>query len=181
MKNRSRTYRIGLASILALALATVSCSDSRDVPGPIAPLFDEIPVFSVSGSVTDQAGNPIAGAVVEAICQSTSVVAGTTTTDPAGGYALTLVHEVYDFRVTPPPESAFQVATLLGRVINSDAVINFVLVPAGVVTLSGRVMDRDGRGIPSQVVKLFPHAGGSELWTVSDDGGFYSLVVAPGD
>ena len=181
MRGLKKIRAVGTATVLVLALTTLSCSDSRDVLAPIAPLFDEFPAFSVSGSVTDQAGGPISGALVEALYQTTGAVAGTATTNAVGGYALTLVHEVYDFRVTPPPGSGFQVATLLGRVINADAVINFVLVPAGPVSLSGRVVDRDGRGMPSQEVKLFPYAGGSELWTYTDDEGFYSLEVAPGD
>jgi protocatechuate 3,4-dioxygenase beta subunit len=92
--------------------------------------------FQRSGRVTDPLGNPLPGALAEALPQS----------------------------------------------ITSDKGLNFILVPAETVTLSGKLLDKDGNGIPGQYVGAFPTAGGiGAASTRTDTQGNYSLAVAPGD
>lgn len=67
--------------------------------------------------------------------------------------------------------------TALGR---ADTTLNFALVPAGSATLSGRVLDEQGNGVPSQYLELFPAGGGSGAYITTDSAGHYSFQVGPG-
>lgn len=94
---------------------------------------------------------------------------------------MTVAAGTYNVRVTPPAGSGFGSATALNQNLNADKSLDFVLVPAGSVTLSGRVLDSEGVGVGDQQVYLTP-AGGTALPAVNTDGsGFYSFQVSPGD
>ncbi len=136
--------------------------------------------FQLSGRVTDQSGNALAGATVEVINPVTSGAVASTTTNASGNYALSVEGGTYDIRVTPPVGSSFQTTTTLGRTITSDTTVDFVLVPASAVTLSGRVLDGVGEPVPNQQVSLHPAGGGAGGGTRTDAAGNYSIQVAPG-
>ncbi len=165
-----RSIRVITALLLALALSGVTL-----LPAPALAA-----TYQLSGKVTDQSGNPIPGTTVAVIDPSTSTTVASATTDSTGNYALSVDGGTYNIQVTPPTSSGFQPAQILSKAITGDTTVNVVLVPSGSVTLSGRVLDRSGQGIPGQVVQLNP-PGGSAVYTTTDATGFYSLQVAPGN
>ena len=135
--------------------------------------------FELTGRVTNQSGVALSGAVVDAISGGSTVASATA--DDVGHYLLSISAGTYDVRVTPPAGSGFGSAIALNQDITANTSLDFVLVPAGAVVLSGRVLDSEGGGIAGQRVVLTP-VGGTELATViTDDSGQYSFQVAPGE
>ena len=181
---KHRAFRLAVRGLAALVLAVPfwSCTDDSavlDLMGPRMDLFNG--TYQVSGRVTNQAGDPIVGTVVDMLDPATSTVVATATADENGDYAVSVDAGTYNIRVTPPLGSGFQISTLFGRVIAADATIDFMLVPAGAVTLSGRVLDAEGDdGLPDVAVALAPSGGGTDLRTMTDHSGHYSFSVAPG-
>ena len=110
-----------------------------------------------------------------------ATIAASSTTGPEGVYLVTLSAGTYDVRVTPPPASGFEVATAPNRTIPSDTTLDFVLVPTGSVTLSGRVLDGLGMPLANQYVTLTPAGGTGLPDVITDDGGNYSFTVSGGD
>ncbi len=88
---------------------------------------------------------------------------------------------IYNFAVIPPVGSGFQNADLSGLSIAANTVLNFVLVPSGMVTLSGRVLDGLGVGVPNQSVTISLAGGGPRISQGTDSSGHYAFQVAPGD
>ncbi|MCB0163842.1 MAG: carboxypeptidase regulatory-like domain-containing protein, partial [Anaerolineae bacterium] len=111
--------------------------------------------FQLSGRVTNQSGSPVAGAEVAVIDPATSTTVTSATSDANGNYAITVDEGTYDIKVTPPTGSGFGESVSPGQVIGGDTNLDFVLVPAGSVTLSGKVLDANGNGVPNQQVQLY--------------------------
>src|SRR5579862_5796080 len=132
------------------------------VADPLAWVANAQSSFQLSGRVTNNSGSPLPGSNVAVLAAGTSTVITGGTTDTNGQYAISVPGGTYDVRVTPAAGSGFGVATALNETISGDRVIDFVLVPAGSATLSGRVLDGLGAGLPNQSVYLTP-AGGTAL------------------
>ena len=135
---------------------------------------------AVSGTVRDNVANPLAGAEVRLI-DSTQQVAATDLTDNSGLYELSITPGTYDVVVTPPQGRGFQTATVLGLYISTDTVLNFALVPPGIGTVSGQVLDTRGNGVPNASIGLMPAGMGSLVGTTTDENGRYLLHVTPGE
>ena len=135
--------------------------------------------YQLSGRVTNQSGDPLAGTTVDIINPGTGSVVVSATTDASGHYSISINDGMYDIHVTPPAGSGLGAAIILGQAITDNKNIDFILVPAGIVTLSGRIVDAVGNGVPSQVIQL--SNGSVSVYTHSDASGNYTLQVAPGD
>lgn len=133
----------------------------------------------LSGKVTDQASTAIAGVTVEVINPATSVTVATTTTTASGTYALAIESGTYDIRVTPLAGSRLVPCVSPQRSITANTIINFVLVSAGSVVLSGQVQDANGQGIAGQRVDLT--SGSYQLSDVTDAAGNYRFQTARGN
>ncbi|HEX8721879.1 MAG TPA: carboxypeptidase regulatory-like domain-containing protein [Pyrinomonadaceae bacterium] len=143
--------------------------------------FSSTQSYRLSGRVTDQSGTPLPGSFVEVIDPSLGSAVAGATADGGGNYSLSVPGGVYDVRVTPPGGSGFGTSVALGRNINADTVLDLVLVPEGVVNLSGRILDALGGGVPDQTVRLTPDGGSSLPAVVTDASGSYSFQVSPGN
>ncbi len=166
MKNVFKTFA---SLIAALAFSLVSIS------------FVAAANFPLSGRVTNQSGGPLPGSTVEVINPSNSMTVASATTDSTGYYTVSVLGGTYNVKVTPPTGSGFGAAIALNQNITSDTNLDFVLVPPGSVSLSGRVLDGLGNGLPNQYVNMYP-AGGTPLPTVlTDASGNYSFQVGAGD
>lgn len=137
--------------------------------------------YQLSGRVTDQSGTPLPGSVVEVLDASGGSTVNGATADASGNYSLSVPGGIYDVRVTPPGGSGFGPSVVLGRNINADTVLDLVLVPDGVVNLSGRILDALGQGVPDQTVRLIPDGGSSLPPVLTDASGGYSFQVSPGN
>ena len=136
--------------------------------------------FSLSGRVIDQSGNPLAGSTVEILTPGTSTIVASTTTDNINGdYTISVNEGIYDVRVTPPAGSGFTTAIAIGRSITNDTLLDFVLVPEGVVSLSGRILDPLGNGLPGQIISVY--LGGTRITRTTDEMGRYSFELTPGN
>ncbi|MGH3129877.1 MAG: carboxypeptidase regulatory-like domain-containing protein, partial [Gaiellaceae bacterium] len=118
----------------------------------------------------------VTAAEVQVLSPGTESVVASASTDGSGFYQLSIATGTYDVKVVPPADSGFQPTLVLNRDIAADTTLNFVLVPTGMATLHGRVLDRDGNGVPGQTVSLSP-SGGS---VTTDALGGYAFEVAPG-
>jgi protocatechuate 3,4-dioxygenase beta subunit len=136
--------------------------------------------YQLSGRVTDQSGTPLPGSAVEVIDPSGGSAIAGATADAGGNYSLSVPGGVYDVKVTPPGGSGFGTSVALGRNINADTVLDLVLVPNGVLSLSGRILDALGNGVPEQSVRLTPDGGSSLPAVLTDVSGGYSFQVSPG-
>jgi alpha-tubulin suppressor-like RCC1 family protein len=157
----------GMALLLALAYHA-----------PAAPLARAATPLQISGRVADQSGATVSGATVAALAAGGATTASTTT-GADGRYVLAVEAGSYDIRVTPPSGSSFQITTIANRAVSADTTLDIVLVPASVVTLSGRVVDGEGQGVPGVYVVARPTAGGDETGTSTDISGNYRLALPP--
>jgi protocatechuate 3,4-dioxygenase beta subunit len=64
--------------------------------------------------------------------------------------------------------------------ISTDTVLNFVLTPAGTITISGHVLGGNSTPLPNQQLTLQDSSGSEVTSTTTDVNGSYSLSVAPG-
>ncbi|RMF02467.1 MAG: carboxypeptidase regulatory-like domain-containing protein, partial [Chloroflexi bacterium] len=136
--------------------------------------------YQLTGQVTDQSGTAIVGATVAVINPATSATVASATTDSTGNYALSVDAGTYDIKVTPPASSGFAESITPGQVISSDTSLDFVLVPAGSITITGRVLDGEGNGLTNQRLQITP-SGGNSIGVSTNISGTYTFSVAPGD
>jgi hypothetical protein len=135
--------------------------------------------FTLSGSIKDSIGNPISLATVDVFTASTTTSITSTSSDSSGNYVVTIDGGTYDIIVTPPSNSSFGPANKLGHTISSDTIINFVLVAAGTVTLSGHVYDPLGNPLANvQVAGGMTDASGYYSWETQPQT-FYELRIIP--
>ena len=106
--------------------------------------------YTLSGRVTNQSGTPLDAVTIEVLDPGTGTIVASAATDATGNYTLTIDEGTYDMRVVPPAGSGFAESLSPGQIINSDTNLDFALVPAGLVTVSGRVVDRDGKPLIAQ-------------------------------
>ncbi|MEZ4711092.1 MAG: carboxypeptidase-like regulatory domain-containing protein [Caldilineaceae bacterium] len=132
-------------------------------------------VYQLAGRVTNQSGSPLVDVTVEVIDPATSTTVASAATDANGNYALSVDEGTYDVRVTTPAGIGLVSTLTLGKIINSALVLDFVLVPAGTVTLRGRLLDPQGSGISGQRITLIPTNGGSSILQITDSLGDYRL------
>ncbi|GAB4456799.1 MAG: hypothetical protein Kow0031_37870 [Anaerolineae bacterium] len=137
--------------------------------------------YTLSGQVTDQSSAAVANALVEVINPASGTTVYSTTTNAGGSYALTVDAGTYDVKVTPPGGSGFGESTVLAQNITADTTLDVVLVPAGNITLTGRVLDGEGVGLGNERVQATPAGGGTTLYSTTDISGTYTFAMAPGN
>lgn len=135
---------------------------------------------TVSGSVKNDLGSPIAGAQVDVLAAGTTTVITSSPTDSLGAYAVQVASGTYDFRVVPPAGSQYATYVSAGQVVTANKTLDFVLVrkEQGPVTLSGRVTNAHGPAIPGLPIRL--SGTGATITVLTDADGRYSFTVAPG-
>jgi len=137
-----------------------------------------VTTYSISGSVADSKGNPIANVAITA--------QGIDTTPPRQATALTGGDGTYriaellpaDYRVTASKEGyQFAPAEQTASVTNADVTgVDFVataIAPVVISTIGGRVTDSLGRGVPNIAVGLFTENYELIAQTLTDGTGTY--------
>lgn len=133
----------------------------------------------LSGSVVDSLGNGVEGAKIDVLNPGTNINVASTATDSFGNYSISLVSGTYDIKAMPPENTNFTPAIAKSKNLFQDAVVNFIFVPAGTVTLSGHVYDSLGNPLPNQTLSLL--AGPSPNMNVTTDvSGSYMFQALPG-
>ena len=135
---------------------------------------------TLSGRVSDQASVGVSGATVGVYQPSSSTLVASTVTDSSGNYSVSIEEGTYDIKVTPPSGSGFQEFVSPNQPVSGAATLNFTLVSASAVTLSGVLRDGLGNPLQGKSVQLNPAAGGSGFSVTTGADGSYSLSVAPG-
>jgi len=166
--------------ILDFILVPPITSDSPSLP----PLGEggHNPV-KVYGTVKDNQGNPFFEAEVQVINPANGQIVVSDLTDIDGYYEMMVDPAgTYDVKAVPPAGSGYGPTIVLGIDIITDMILNFILVPPGVesVTLSGKVLDPLGNGIPSQHIELAPAGTADWITSTTDASGSYFFNVAPG-
>jgi len=133
-------------------------------------------IFQLSGKITNEAGTPISGVSVDVIDPLSGNIVVSTISDTNGDYAAEIAGGTYTLEVTPPAGSGYQTTHVENQEILEDTVIDFALIPVQTpVTLSGRVFDPLGNGLPSQQIIL---SGEEGTYTASTDAsGAYSIEI----
>jgi len=137
--------------------------------------------YTLSGRVSIQSGDPLPSTAVALIDPITGATIASTLTDSSGIYSLSVNEGTYNVRVTPPEESGVGSAIALSRMLTGDTSLDFVLVPAGSVTFSGRLLNAFGDALVNQRVGLTPKGGSNAMEQKTDANGEYYFEVAPGD
>ena len=138
--------------------------------------------FQLSGKVTQQDGALFVGATVEVINPANAMIVATTVTDMTGSYLLSVPGGTYNVKVTPPAGSGFQPAIDQNRILNSNTILDFILVPSVVfATLSGKVTDAAGNGVPNQGVTIIGLSNNNRGDATTDAAGNYSIQAALGN
>jgi len=146
-----------------------------------------LPVFTLSGSVKDNAGDPVANVAVtvpdtvqQAPVGSYTVNDDATVTDSSGKYSLPVVAGTnYSLTLVPPAASGLAQTVADGIVVADNLVANFVLQPA--IVLSGVVTTPDGTGIRNVSVSAYSQASAALAGSaLTDAGGNYSLSLNSG-
>lgn len=144
--------------------------------------YQAAPAVTLSGKVTGQASSPIANATAQVLNPADNSTVASGMTDTNGNYTIALGNGgTYHVKVTPPADSNYQAAIKQSQTINADTTLDFALVPAAAVTLSGRVLDGQGVGIAGMTVYVQPADGGATQQVQTNASGAYSFKVAPGD
>ncbi len=134
--------------------------------------------LTLSGQVTDSASVAIAGATIDVLNAGTTTGVASTTTDSGGNYSLNIESGTYDVKVTPPSGSGFGSAIALSQTISANTILNFILVFADQVLLSGYIYDPLGNPVSNQSVRL-TSSNNSIVTATTDPSGSYSLQVLP--
>jgi len=126
-----RRSTLGLLVVLTALIGAIVVS---------APGVSLAAAAELRGTITQSAGQPVAGATVEVVVANSTNVVATTTSNASGIYSLTVDEGTYDLRYTGPSSGNLGQATLPGRAITSPSTeINVTLVPS-MVTVSGRAV-----------------------------------------
>jgi biotin operon repressor len=133
----------------------------------------------VSGTVKDSQNQPVVGASVKAIDPSRQQQVANSITDSLGHYSLTVALGSYDLQTSPPEGSTLSPVTIAGLSVTADIVQDITLTESPNVSLSGKVLDREGQGIPNLKVHLIADTQFIETVTAAD--GSYSLQAGAGD
>ncbi len=146
--------------------------------GLIAPKIVLATTFNLSGKISDSSGNGIPNAIIAVIDTTTNNSVANTTSDASGNYTVSVNGGTYNIQVNPPANSNFISAIAPSRSISSDTIVNFILTPSGVVTLSGHILGPLGNPLPNQVVGM--GFSGHPISTTTDANGYYALQTTPG-
>jgi hypothetical protein len=106
---------------------------------------------TLSGRVTDERGNPLAGVDLDLIVTATRVEVFPTNdeTDTDGRYSVTVPNNVYDVRYDPPPGTRYAGHEAIGVNLHTDQILDVVLKDAWMV--SGTVLRADSGGAAADV------------------------------
>jgi hypothetical protein len=133
---------------------------------------------TLSGKVSGQASGsppaPIAGAGISVLDPVSGEIVATATTSLTGDYSVTVAPAVYDVRFDPAPGQLLGATTARGVDLGTDQVLDVVLIPTGLVRVSGVVRDASGLPVAGATVSL-PGGGG-----VTGADGSYSVTATPG-
>lgn len=141
---------------------------------------------TLSGS-TICGSNVMVGATVRAILDSNQSDAGTSTTDGAGQYSLTLADGRYDLVVTPPSGSLCVTTTIQNKNVAGNTPLDIILSPQseppppGNIVFSGHVIV-DGAGVQGASVLVFRFMFGPPVFYsgTTDSSGYYEIAVPVG-
>lgn len=132
--------------------------------------------FTLMGSVKNSSGTAIAGATVNV----NDANSDNTTTDNSGNYNFpSIPGGTYNIQVTPPG-SNFSPAIALSQNISGNTSLNFILVNAGSVLLSGHLYDPLDNPVSGQSVSLQLPSGSQIAGATTDASGSYSFQVSSG-
>ncbi len=135
-------------------------------------------LFSISGTIANEAGQPLAGATVTTQ-QFISTTPITATTDAQGNYTLSGLPPQSEAYLVTPSDKGYSFLPFFGwsPVSNADVTgINFTAIPA--LTVSGRITDTSGAGVGE--IYIYPDVA-LNTTIETDSEGNYSLTMPPGD
>jgi protocatechuate 3,4-dioxygenase beta subunit len=140
----------------------------------------EVPKGEIAGTVTDEAGQPIEGALVDAWTWYTG---NETKTDKAGHFHLKGLRddEVIELRISKAGMSPWYNRTQDSGVANLNVTLN------DKTYFEGNILDADGKPLPNVLVRVdsgpkeYHNFTITDVWTEtkSDANGHYKLFVAP--
>ena len=174
-------------SLLGLILILAVGVSARQKPA--SEVQSAVSKAALTGTITDQTGTGVAGAVITA---DSGVGAQNATTDSQGLYALELAAGGYTVSVSAGGAKIFRASVILspGQVLTlgvggalvlqtAESAANGGTAPAAKAALTGTVNDQTGAGIANAVVVAETGSGSAQSAT-SDAQGLYALELPPG-
>ena len=144
--------------------------------GIVAPPAEAQQTVTLSGRVTDSAGQPVSGAFVELLRIPGWVWTDGRETAGNGTYRLSVPSGTYALQVKPPGPHIAQ--RLEGLSLSTNTTRNIVLETG--VTLSGRVTGPNGQPVPWAWVSVRNDEGQEVSFNNANESGHYSLGVSVG-
>lgn len=137
--------------------------------------------YSLSGTVKDNFGNDLNGSEIHMYIQGTE----TDVINPVinnSYYSFDSIPEgSYDIKVIPPNNTSFTPATVLNYSFFKNTTLNFILVPAGQVSISGHIYGPLGNPLEHQWVNARASDGNQTTPVYTDQDGYFSFQVSPGN
>jgi hypothetical protein len=149
--------------ILAVAMAVATPSHAWATGGQL------------TGKVSNSDGIGQAETLVQVVAPADGAVVASTYTDVSGNYLVAASIGTYEIRFVPPPSSPYRESTVSNITIAAATVLNVVLVPLGLIQVSGVVRGAGGSPVSNVGVVVGGLAGDN-----TDGDGRYSVTVPPG-
>jgi hypothetical protein len=182
MNPKLREHRLSTITVLALALASASCSGKDGAPGTPgtsgAPGAAAVDHGSIAGTVKDQAGAAVAAASI-----ATDPATVASTTDAAGQFTLASV-PIGAYTVIAS-KTGYLEGRLVAVGVGAGGTVKVSLVLAKVAptvgSISGTILGRSGAGTSVPVAAAQVCVAGTSSCSASASDGTYTLPgVAPG-
>ena len=135
-----------------------------------------VPTFTLSGVLTDSAGNPVAGANVSAGSNNPNSTAPDfgTSSGADGSYSMTLPADSYSFSAEAIVDGLDQTVTISDLAISGDLVENLSFAAIGTATVN--VVDANDNPVSDARIRL---AGGTPASADTQDGTPYQITAFP--
>jgi protocatechuate 3,4-dioxygenase beta subunit len=160
--------------VLVAGIMAAACGSKASVESKSHALQE----VTVQGHVTQGDGSAVSGATVRICEQNAKNCTYQASSAADGTYSIGLPAGVYDVFVDPPTGSGLLLRMMTGQTFqNSSTTFDIILVGPGDRTVSGRVIDRDGKGLPGVYVGF---QGLSQTGASTDENGSYSAKVVDG-
>ncbi len=149
------------SSLTPASLGEVDASVGIGLPDTVLP-----GLVSVSGTVWDNNGWPVAGALVQAAETGFGKRSWTTTSDADGGWTLDVPQTGIEYTVSPPADRGDLALTVAAPVAGAQGATDLVM--AAGLTLSGRVIDEDDDPVEYATIEVRDQSG--RLWAIAFTG-----------
>lgn len=174
----------GTYSLNVLALGYALYSDevvvnNQDITLDVVlqPLID--PSGTLSGTITNSAGEPIPNAEIDLFCPETTATAFLVS-DAEGSFSIDLNNGVYELTVSAPDYHSYTSEVVIDYLnVNLDIILEPIIAPGAI--LSGTIVDNEGDTYLGVTITIVNIEDESVLTLENDENGYFSTYLDNAD